>query len=535
MFEFGAGLKQQSQPSTSESETSIIINNVQRPTQADTPRPPMSFKPSSSQQSPFFFTPNLNRSFLNETEIQEIRNDDAGKLKVYGPAMRDNMHKSYEMSMNTPTELLMHNLFAAQLKQTQMPFGLNQLVAMQQMNSLEVLKNIKTKKLAAAPKKPCTSDLLQNTLIPMRFAEQTAEPAKSQNVSMIFPQNLYSSCKIPPSLSITLTNDDTETVSRSIFSTKNSNVVNSIEIVKLPDESGPESIAKFSTPAPLSLSPALSSSSSSGSSSGSGGDKNAWQINKSVNNQLKLLTQQNNQIDSTLPISQHALSPYSETYQAKFLQSLLENKTSEASKNPKKLIKPSTQPIRPNLNMSAEELARKREAQKRRQQIEEKAAKMRKLQPATMSSSTQPTQTQTQKLSSVTQRPVPDLLIPKDDKKASTTLTNSSGGSSSTQTTPIGSTKQLANNSKSQDRQSPTVSSNNSSSDKTTANVTVAVAQAKMQSTATNEIPTSKYLPLQTSSMPIWANHCTPDHQASHKALVENLTQSKKNSGTLID
>lgn len=533
------GLKQQSQASTSESETSIIINNVQRPNQADTPRPTMSFKPNLNQPQSFYFSPNLNRSFLNETEIQEIRNDDARKLKVYGPPM--SLTKPLDSPIPGLSGPIAPDLFnIPQLlhqfgKQPQLNLNfplstlsqlpLNQLVALQQyqnypnlqnlqnLQMFEALKMNKPKKSSLDSKKSSSSNnfdgksnALSKSLHPIR-ANESVDPNKQQNVQPLLP------CKIPASLSITLTNDDGEMPSRPMFNAIN----NSIEIVKLSGESGNDTNAKFPSP---------SSSSSSSSSV-----EKVWQAaNKNANNQIKLLAnQQNNQIDSTS--SKPQSDKLNKTYQEKFLQSL---KTSMGDIETLKSLKQQRlsqqlQPIRPNL--SPIDLARKREAQKRRQQQDEKAAKVRKLQ--LPSASQQQQQQQPPKSSPTTQRPVPDLLNPKDDKKVS--MSNSSS-STTAQTSTSQRTNAVVNNSKSnaEDRQSPTVSSNVSSSDKATTNVTVAVTQAKVQSTA-NEIPTSKYLPLQTSSMPIWANHCTADQMASHKALVENLTQNKKNSGTFVD
>lgn len=201
---------------------------------------------------------------------------------------------------------------------------------------------------------------------------------------------------------------------------------------------------------------------------------------------MKLLAsqQQNNQIDST--------SLVSDSYQEQFLQSLRAENASLKNQKKLKLQPPKQHPIRPNDGQ---------EAQKRKlQPADDKTAKVRKLQPNVPP-----------KKASPTQRPVPDLLIPKDDLKLAS--------SGSSQASPSNAT-----NNKS-DRQSPTVSSNVPSLDKANA-LTLAVAQAKVQP---NEMAT-KFQPLQTSAKPIWAKHCTPDQMASHKALMENLAQSKKNS-----
>lgn len=471
----------------------------------------MSFKPNLGQQQPFYFSSNLNRIFPNDTEIQEIRNDDTGT--VYGPAM--SLAKSFESPIPglspsvTPDLFSFPQLFNQFSKQPQfsLPLNtfpqLNQLVALQQLHNLplppliDALKNSKPKKSNEGKKSSTSMNSFDGKMNSLPKSFHPIDSPKSQNVQSL---SLLTTCKIPPSLSITLTNEESEAASRSLFNTKNSNVVNSIEIVKLPDESGNESNSKIPSPSP----------------SSSGGDK-SWQTSKNPNNQNKLSTnQQNNQIDST-------------SFQEKFMQSLLVDKTGEVLKNLKKL-KPSQQlqPIRPNTNLN-DELMRKREAQKRRQQFEEKAAKFRRLQPNMSPKPHKPIASNQTNF----KRPVPELLVPKTDGDKKMTVSNSNSSSNTTQTS-TSRLNTLANNSKSssEDRQSPTVSSN--VSDKTTANVTVAVAPAKVQSSA-SEMPTSKYLPLQTSSMPIWANHCTADQMASHKALVENLTQSKKNSGTFVD
>lgn len=457
----------------------------------------MSYKPNLNQPPSFYFP--QNRSFLNETEIQEIRNDDARKLKVYGPPM--SLPKPLDLpipGLSAPISPDLFNMpilshpYSAIGKPPQLNYPIAQtlsqtlLALQQQYPNYPNLTPFKTKpkKSTVESKKPSTSnnfDAKSNAL--SKNLHPIDQSPKQQNVQSLLP------CKIPPSLSITLTNDDGEMSSRPMF---NHNINNSIEIVKLV-ESGNETnaqMAKFPSP---------SSSSSSSSSV-----EKLWQAaNKNANNQMKQ-QQQNNQIDST--------------YQQKFMQSLESGKLL----NSPKMQKPTQQlqSIRTNLNP----IDRKREPQKRRPQPDEKNndAKQRKLQ--------MPSIPQQQKSTPTTQRPVPDLLSPRDDKKVSVT-NSSSSTSAQTSASRTNATAAMApttnnSNSSSEDRRSPTVTSNVSSTDKATTNVTV---QAKVQPAA-NEIPTSKYLPLQTSSMPIWANHCTADQMASHKALVDKITQSKKNS-----
>lgn len=447
----------------------------------------MSFKPNLGQQQPFFYSSNLNRNFL-ETEIQEIRNDDTSKAIVYGPAM--SLAKPYESpipALSGSVSSLGADLLPLfnRYKPTPLNFPLNainlqplQYVALQQLQTLPFFdglkQNSKLKKPAIDAKKPSGSSNFESKTNSLQKNFHQAESTKQQNV-----QSLLNSCRIPASLSITLTNDESESVNRSTFNTKNSNVVNSIEIVKLTDELNNEPNARFPSPLPS-------------SSTSSTVDKTWPPTTK---------TQQANKIDSTSPTPKDSQAEF----QMNFMQSLKTVKKSQPSLHQKQ--------IRPNLNVSIEEIARNQEAIKRKLQMDDKSVtKVRKLQLSTPQHKTSPTQ-----------RPVPDLLMPKDDKKIS--ASNSSPAQSSS------SAGAISNNKSATDRQSPTVSSNVSSSDKSTS-LTLAVAQAKVQQV---DIPTSKYLPIQTSSMPIWANHCTADQMASHKALVENLTQSKKNSGTFVD
>lgn len=482
MFDFIIGLKQ-AQPSTSET-TSIIINNVQRPNQADTPRPSMSFKSNVAQQPhPFFFPSNLNRSFPNETEIQEIRNDDLSKSIVYGPAM--SLAKPFESpipNMLAPMGPVGVEQLFNQFKQP--PLNLQAFLKMQQLTNLSYLDeynrtNNKPKKPAIDSKKSSSSSNYGGKTNSLQKNYNQSESEKQQNV-----QSLLTSCRIPASISISvMPNDESEAVNRSIFNSKNSNVVNSIEIVKLPDESSNEPNARFPSPSP----------------SSSNADK-SWQSNKNALNPSDLM------IASCL---QKTSFPDA-TFQAKFINSLETLKNSKKSKPPQQQQHQQKQSIRPNLNMR-DELMRSHEAQKRKlHQLDDKSAtKVRKLQPSVP----QP------KSISTSQRPIPDLLIPKEEKKPSNSI---SGQSSSSGINALANSRN--------DRQSPTVSN---ASDKS-ASLTLAVAQAKVQQVA-NEIPSSKYLPLQTSTMPIWANHCTADQMASHKALEVNLTQNKKNSGTFVD
>lgn len=539
IFDSFVGLK----PNTSESETSIIINNVQRPTQADTPRPSMSpstLKPNLGvQQPPYFFTPPLNRSFGGETEIQEIRNDDANI--VYGPAM--SIPKPYETTMPNfapplvpglaaPGLLALH--FSQQLANAKLLENaqLNMLEMAKQrygMQSFALNKSNKPKKLE--PKRPgvpgaggsleAKSSALQKQFHPsarMIGADaQCDSKAKQQNVPHGF--------RLPASTQIFATNEENEqSFSRSLYN-KNSNVKNSIEIVKLPDETGNELNSKF---------PSATSSSSTPSPSSSSVDK-SWQTNKTMaNNQTKhLANQQNNQIDSTSTIAQLAAASTSSnldsSFQAKFIDSL---------QNPLKRVKTppqskAPQPIRSAFNM-VDDIGRNQEAQKRKMQSQQAqpidetwpAAKSRKIQPAIPQQRSSPT----------TQRPVPDLLNPKDDRKVTVSNSSSSSGganisgssSSSSSQAQSSSTNSLANNKNAPDHKSPTVSLN--------APGLMLAAKLQKVTKAASESSTAKYRPLETSSTPIWTNHCTIEHKASHKSMAETLSMvEKKNSSTFVD
>lgn len=531
------------QTPTSESETSIIINNVQRPNQADTPRPSMSFKSAGlNQQQPFYYSPN--RSFPNETEIQELRNDDASKVKVYGPAM--SMAKPFEahipaLGMMAGADLITQPFPSALFNRYKhAPVNYQQLASsfqflQQFQNNLpqhllpEMFKNNKSKKSALEMKKSGTSssdmdaigssinqksNSIQKGLQQMR---QTADGdslkgcPKQQKM-----QSLLNSCKIPSSLSITLTNEETESLSRSIFNNKNSNVVNSIEIVKLSDEGSNDTTPRYpaATSSPSNLIQTI--------------EKESTRTASPV--AINLV---NNQSTSSTP----PMPPMtSESYQAKFLQSLIEcNKPLENLKKKQKPIKvnrpltPSQQPPSYLSGLMFEELGR--ELQKRKQESldpksAEKAMKVRKLQRPIFQ----------QKSSSPTQRPLPELVVVKDQKSLSPSTSNqpSTSGSAMNSLSAFAQT----NN---KDRQSPTVSTSSSntatmSTDAATV-LALAVTQAKMQKaaaeTAAAAAAASKpksYSPLQTSPMPIWTNHMSEIQLASHKALVENLSQNKKNT-----
>lgn len=509
---------------SSTSETSIIINNVQRPNQADTPRPSMQFKPPNlvTQQSQPYFFPQLNRVFSNETEIQEIRNDDASKLKVYGPAMGSS--KSFDSpipNLISPTNsdllaTLPPQIRAAMFNMTkQMPinYPLYNLTALQQLNLpnmgqsvLEFLKNNKNMRHSSDMLK--SNEFMNNIINPklntvpnlMPPPQRIPEPsdsAKHQNV-----HSLLTKCKIPSSLSITVTNDETESMTRSIFNNKNSNVVNSIEIVKLPDESSGELNARFpssiTTSSPSNLIQAIEKETARTNSPGA--------INLGNNHATPTMS-------------------HTESFQAKFLQTLI-----EADKVERTVKK--TKPIKPNRPLQQQQqqiiLEEFKEAQKRKQQSTDDMAapnKVRKLQRPIMQSKSSPT----------TQRPIPDLVMAKDEKRIITSDVNSST-SPCTSTTSVSNPLSVQTTSKklTTDRKSPNVvtSGGGNGSGATTP---LEKAIALVVSKTNNELSATKYSPLQTSSTPFWKNHSTPDQMASHKALIENLTQNKKSSGTFVD
>lgn len=533
-------------PSTSESETSIIINNVQRPNQADTPRPSMSFKTNhgGGQPKPHYFSQQLNRNFLSETEIQEIRTDDASEV-VYGPAM--SLSKQFESPLPTMCPPLVPPLLAwQQLNRGQPILNMPQISQYLEMtqhrhnNTMPIShshifnKPNKPKKQSDA-KRPSTSSTLEtkgNSL--HKPFQRSIVDGQCDSAKLMQDHGI----RIPGSLTIyPMPNEENEQSSnRLVYNMKNANVQNSIEIVKITDESGGnETNFKFPSPSSSSPSPSSSSTSSFTSSASLGVDK-SWQTNKNAttttttNNQTKQITnQQNNQIDSTSKATTSSLldSSFQAKFIASFQTSLKNAKTSSQSK---------PQSNRPALTM--DEFTRCQEAQKRKQQqqIDDKLAKVPKLQQTVQQQRSLPT----------TQRPVPDLVIPKDERKvtvsnsSSSSSSNSGGGGTSTSNQQAqkssSNTNQLANNKSTQDRQSPTVSSNPLSTEQQqAAALTLSVAQAKVQSVA-NDISKSQHLPLQTSTTPIWAKHCSPHHQASHQALLDCLTSTvKKNSGTFAD
>lgn len=496
----------QSQSQNTESETSIIINNVQRPHQADTPRPSVAFKASPSSSSPsssgttsgspvhqFYFPQHLNRNFSSETEIQEIRNDDASKMKVYGPTM--NLTKPFDSPL--PRELLlppMQNTFIGGLM-NHVPFNFPlsyqvnpALMAIQHMQALQTnnlaLKSMNRNKKAimnssgssGSGKSTSNSSAHVNSHQKTNAASKSLQPARSidSKESPKNVQSLLTSCKIPPSLSITLTNDETESMNRSIFNNKNTNVVNSIEIVKLTDEISGESNTRFATPVATS----------------------------SPSNLMQTIEKETTRTSS--PAAVNLSNNHNETYQTKFLQSLSTN--SEAVDNLLKLKqkpKLGRPPIHPTNPSNARTNITITDAQKRKttELLDRNDVKIRKLQPQKTPSAAS---------SAAPLRPVPDLIARNlDDRrptaKAPTSTTSGTGTSNaSSDKPPIPSATDKA----------------------------VAIS-AKLQ--ANKDIATPKYQPLQTSSVPIWANHSTPDQLASHKALFENLSQSKKNSSTFVD
>lgn len=459
----------------SESGTSIIINNIQRPTQADTPRPSMSFKPDiSSLPQPIYYQPT--RRFNNyETEIQEIRTDDASKGTVYGPTMPAmNLPKQNEHNISSfKTALLANNFLNRVQPLLNFPSEPANMFNFQLMGLPRPFpmcnKPNKLKKQLDAKRPSATTNL--------------ESKANSLQKSIHLPRSIIDIIgKVPEALDIFETNEENE---QSSFSMKTTSVQNSIEIVKLPK------LPQDTCNEPNSKFPSQSSSSSTSSTSVSIMDK-PWQSNKNANSQTKHTM--NQQIDQS----------NSKDFQSKFIETLIS--------------KPKEQPNGPQ-TLNKDELNRC-EAQKRKQQqqMNEEKAKVRKLQQPVPQQRSSPT----------TQRPVP-LLIPKDDRKVSISNSGSSsgiGGSSQ----PSSSGSLAINKNISKDGQSPTVSLN---AIERTAALTLAVAQAKVQQAA-NEIPTSKYQPIQTSHTPLWKKYCTAEDTASHETL-ECLMQPKKNSGTIVD
>lgn len=459
---------------------------------------------------PYFFSQSLNRNFLNETEIQEIRNDDAGKIKVYGPTM--SLAKPFDAPLpglpTRPDLLLPAQMLSGYINQNlhyPLPaFAHVNPIIYQQLNNLQhaMTNNMGApKNLLNRNKKPAitsSGSSKNGSNSPAHgnshhkpnaaAAAKSAQPLRSIDAkdSPKNVQSLLTSCKIPPSLSITLTNDETESMSRSIFNNKNTNVVNSIEIVKLTDEAGGEPNARFATPVATS----------------------------SPSNLMQTIEKETTRTSS--PAAVHA-NNHTDTYQGIFLQSLNTSHDSPSDtllklKQKPKLGRPpihASNPVNARPANAATTADKMGEAQKRKptDPDDKTDAKVRKLhrplQPHRSPSSTSSSSTAS---ASAVPRRVPDLIAGSRDEKRPakpSTPTSDTASGSNAPDKPAIIDKALA----------------------------LAVSQAKQP----NDMAAPKYQPLQTSSTPIWATLFTDEQNASHKALIDNLTQPKKNSSAFVD
>lgn len=222
-----------------ETETSIIINNVQRPNQVDTPRPPMLIDPDISSRIFPMGLPNIRKHHLfNETEIKEIGHDDARKVKVYGPSMsttplsnpmRTGKFPAFMQKLNKPSEL---------------PKSMK--IYKQPLDNLNLLKKpkprpsssnpIDLKKLNSTGELEVTSSTInKGNITPKRPAPEDDLPRNEQKNVQKFLES--ANISIPKYLEVTLTNDDNDTSrTQSTFSQNKTPVNNYIEILKLPDE-----------------------------------------------------------------------------------------------------------------------------------------------------------------------------------------------------------------------------------------------------------------------------------------------------------
>lgn len=487
-----------SSSSSSTSETSIIINNVQRPNQADTPRPSTQTFKTPQPAQPLFIS-NLNRAFSNETEIHEIRSDDAGKVKVYGPTM--GLHRTFESPIPNLTAPV-NELTGFPLLH---PYD-NSILYNLAMGAFKH-RNIHQRSWELGGSNSPKLNIPPNVL-PILNSRDSFDSTIHPNVQTFLPN-----CKIPSSLEVTLMNDETESFNRSIFNNKNSNVVNSIEIVKLPDESGGEVNARFS--------------SSIATSSPSNLIQTIEKESARTNSPVAINLSNNHKSSPSLQSTNHPPS-----YQAEFIHMLGEgNKVAKKSK-PIKLNRPIHPQKTPTLE-NVDDITK--EAQKRKPQPTNDGSatnKVRKIQERPLLPS---------KSSPTTQRPIPDLVMAKDEKRiiSSETIKNlTSSCTSSTNT--ISSTNNsisVSNNpltvQASTKKVSPERKAQNSVTNATTLDKAIALVREQAKVNNDSGSP-GKYLPF-TSPTPFWQNHSTPDQMASHNALVENLSQNKKNSGTIVD
>lgn len=250
----GGGAVGKTRNKATESETSIIINNVQRPNQADTPRPPMNYSPNMNS-----YFPQPKHQLYRETEIKELRTDDAMNVKVYGPAMtsdsqlnamRDellkNQHlkktiapkRSHSMSNQNESSMLNSPAFSPHRHAQSTPEKRLKLKSGGSSSSSASSSSTTNSPIDMKKKLNSTGELEVITSTSTGSNKRSAAPKRQSGPSSDSVHTLLQTCNItlPSSLSVTLTNDEIES-NRSFFNQKKTPVNNSIEIVKLPDDS----------------------------------------------------------------------------------------------------------------------------------------------------------------------------------------------------------------------------------------------------------------------------------------------------------
>lgn len=319
---------------TSESETSIIINNVQRPNQADTPRPTMAF---NSNMSPFLLQPKRHQLF-HETEIKEIRNDDAMKVKVYGPSM-----PSYDtqLSKNQHVKHVAGSKRNYSLSNQNEPLHMNAPAFIQDYD--KKFKSQSGHSSSGSSPGPIDMKKKLNSTGELEVftssSKTNATPKRQSEPSSDSVHTLLHNCNItlPSSLSVTLTYDEME--SDRSFNQKKTPVNNSIEIVKLPDESSSSPADQSRYTKAQSNSPSLHSRSENNHS----GSASPVAINL-VNNKSTTSSHPQNaskQKSSNSPVpgpSNTSSNPAS--FQAHYLQSLAKHTSMQFSKPKKRIFKP---------------------------------------------------------------------------------------------------------------------------------------------------------------------------------------------------
>lgn len=310
---------------SSESETSIIINNVQRPNQADTPRPTMAFNSNLNLNSYLL----QRHQLFNETEIKEIRNDDAKKVKVYGPPNPSYQHmkpvagskRNYNQSnQNEPLHMNAPAYSQEFEKKLKSQMGHGSSTSSGSPGPIDMKKKLNS-----------TGELVVTT---SSSSKTNATPKRQSEPGSDSVHTLLQNCNItlPSSLSVTLTHDEME--SDRSFNQKKTPVTNSIQIVKLPDESSTSPADQSRYTKCQSSSPSLHSRSENNHS----GSASPVAINL-VNNKSSSSTHSQNatkQQSSNSPVP--GPSNTASDFQAHFIQSFAKHQTLQK----KKKIKPNS-------------------------------------------------------------------------------------------------------------------------------------------------------------------------------------------------